>query len=65
MVEVGQMILDDLEVDAVAVNGHDTNVAAVERGADLDAHLTVIVTPDSPGKPWKSACASRAAIGAD
>jgi hypothetical protein len=35
LVEIGQVILDDLEVDPVALDCHHADIAAVERGVDL------------------------------
>ena len=46
---------------ALTVDADDANVAAIEGGVDFDAHLTVIVRPDSPGKSLKIALANFAA----
>ncbi|KAK0329570.1 hypothetical protein LTR94_036270, partial [Friedmanniomyces endolithicus] len=61
LIEVGLVIGDDLEVDYVALDGDDADIAAVERGVDGDAHFTVVVIPDSPGKLRNMALARRSA----
>ncbi len=60
--EIGLAILGDPEAGRMAVDTIDNDVAAVKGGADLNVHRTVIVRPDSPGNPLKSAAASLFAI---
>src|SRR3546814_16202713 len=50
LVEIGLVIGLDLQLGRVVGDRKDADVAAVEGARDLDAHLTSIVTPDSPGK---------------
>ncbi len=59
LVEIGLVILDDLQIERVAVLFDDTDIAAVEGGRNVGCHFTVIVRPETPGKPWKTAEASR------
>ena len=50
LIEIGAVVLDDLEVDTVAFDRCDANVAAVEGGRNGETHRALIVRPDSPGK---------------
>ena len=43
-------VLADVQIGCVTGQSGDTDVAAVKTGIDADAHGTVIVRPDSPGK---------------
>ena len=50
------MIFADFEAGSGAFDGEHFDIAAVERGVDLNlGHLTSIVAPEVPGKPWNNA----------
>src|SRR6202007_2448085 len=58
LIEIRILVARDFESHAVVEEGGQADVAAIEGGGDADRHFTVIVRPDSPGKPTNSAWAS-------
>jgi hypothetical protein len=42
LVEIGHVVLDDLEIDQVAVSLEDADVARVERARNRDCHGTFL-----------------------